>query len=160
MSAPAAADGRAALKRSRLFAGFSDTGLSILGAIAQRRALPAGTALFHQDDPAAALFVIGRGAVRVVARDAEGNDLSVATLGPGETLGAVSLLRGGKRMVSAFADTDCELWVIAQKDFARLQKEKPQACLKLMLNVVEDLGQRLDGASEVFREFLAWRLMR
>lgn len=153
-------DPRPALKRSRLFAGFSDTGLAILGGIAARRVLVSGQPLFHEAEAADALFIIERGAVRVVARDKEGKDLAIATLGPGEHLGAVSLLRGGKHMVTAIADVDTELWQIVQKDFGRLQKEKPQACLKLMLNIVEDLGQRLAGSADLFRDFLAWRLQR
>jgi len=153
-------DPKTSMQQSRVFSGFSDTGLQILAGIAQREAVPAGARVFEESQESAALYLIQSGTVRVVARDSAGAELTLATLGVGEHLGGLSLLRGGKHVVSAIADTDVELWRFDQKAFSKLQREKPQACVKLMINIVEDLGQRLDGASPLFREFLTWRLGR
>ena len=44
------------------------------------------------------------------------------------------------RLVSAVAATACEVLEITQRDFVRLQPQKPQACLKLALAIAQDLA--------------------
>jgi hypothetical protein len=46
---------------------------------------------------------------------------------------------------------------ISRRDVAQLQRSKPQACLKLMMGVVDLVGERLRGTEDDLREFLAWK---
>jgi CRP-like cAMP-binding protein len=131
-----------ALQRSTLFKEFTETGLRIFASIAVERTVKAGTPLFVEAMEGESLFIIKVGAVRITQR-ADGADRELAVLGPGEHLGAVALLAKSARLVSAVAAADCEVLELTQRDFARLQPQKPQACLKLALAIAADLVARV-----------------
>jgi hypothetical protein len=44
---------------------------------------------------------------------------------------------------------------ITQRDFARIQAQKPQACLKLALAIAQDLAQKAAESREALREIAA-----
>ena len=57
--------------------------------------------------------------------------------------------------VSAVAATQCEVIEINQRDFARLQPQKPQACLKLALAIAADVAAKVAENRELLRELPA-----
>ena len=57
----------------------------------------------------------------------------------------------GSRLVTAIADGPTELIEIRQRDFLRLQAQKPQACLKLMMAVAAQIGQFLGDNRELLK---------
>ena len=137
-----------ALQRSSLFRDFTETGLRIFAAIAQEKAVPAGTPLFVENMVGESLFIVKSGTVRVTQRTADG-ERELGILGPGEHLGEVALLGKGVRLVSAVAATPCEVLEITQRDFAQLTPQKPQACLKLALAIGADLASKADALREL-----------
>jgi CRP-like cAMP-binding protein len=96
------------------------------------------------------LFIVKSGTVRLTRRDG-GAEREVATVGPGSHLGELALLARTVRLVSAVAATPCELVELTQRDFYRLQPQKPQACLKLSLAIAADLAQRLNENRDALR---------
>ena len=144
------------LQASRLFSEFSETGLNIFAAIASERSVPAGTPIFAENMAGESLFIVRSGAVRITAR-VGGEERTLAVLGPGEHLGELALLARSVRLVSAVADTPCELLEIAQRDFYQLQPQKPQACLKLALAIAADLARRLGEERDALRSLAGTR---
>ena len=140
----------AVLQRSTLFKDFSETGLKIFAAIATEKAVPAGTPLFAENMVGESLFILKSGTVRITRREGT-TEHELATLGPGEHLGALALLAKSARLVSAVAATPCEVVELSQRDFYRLQPQKPQACLKLALAIAADLAQRMSENREALR---------
>jgi CRP-like cAMP-binding protein len=130
----------AALQRCPLFRDFTETGLRIFASIAAEKTHPAGTPLF-----------VDAGTVRVSQRTT-GGERDLAVLGPGEVLGAASLLGKSVRLVSATAASDCVVLEITQRDFLKLQPQKPQACLKLAVAIGADLAARVAENRDLFRE--------
>ena len=143
-----------ALARAPLFKDFTETGLQIFAAIAQERAIPAGSPIFVENMVGESLFIVKSGTVRITQRSGEG-DKELAVLGSGEHLGAMSLLGKSVRLVSAVAATPCEVLEIAQRDFTRLQPQKPQACLKLALAIGADLTVNVTENRDALRELPA-----
>jgi hypothetical protein len=47
---------------------------------------------------------------------------------------------------------------ISRRDIANLQRTKPQACLKLMMGVVEVIGAKMRDTQGEYRQYLSWRL--
>lgn len=138
-----------------LFHGFTETGLQILGSIARERAVRAGETIFAEDAPADSMFVVVTGSVAIRASGAEGRERTLAMLGPGEAFGELALLTpGGRRLVGAVAQEDARLLEIVQRDFARLQTQKPQACLKLILNVAGAFGRKMSDNRALLRSLL------
>jgi CRP-like cAMP-binding protein len=139
-----------ALQKSSLFREFSDTGLKIFASIATEKSIPAGAPLFAENMVGESMFIVKSGTVRITSRDA-GNDRALAILGAGEHLGELALLARSVRLVSAVAETPCELVEIAQRDFYRLQPQKPQACLKLALAIAADLARKMAEGRDALR---------
>ncbi len=143
-----------ALARAPLFKDFTETGLRIFAAIAQEKTIPAGSPIFVENMVGESLFIVKSGTVRITQRAADG-EKELAVLGAGEHLGAMSLLGRSVRLVSAIASTPCEVLEIAQRDFTRLQPQKPQACLKLALAIAADLAGNVTENRDALRELSA-----
>lgn len=139
-----------ALQQSTLFREFSETGLNIFAAIASEKSVPAGAPLFAENMVGDSMFIVKSGTVRITSRAGD-TERTLAVLGPGEHLGELALLARSVRLVSAIAETPCELVEIAQRDYYRLQPQKPQACLKLALAIATDLAHKLAEGREALR---------
>jgi len=143
------------LARCPLFHGFTDTGLQILASIARERRVGAGTHVFREDMPGDALYVVVNGHVRIAMTGPDGREQTLSVLGPDEFFGEVSLLTpGSERLVSAVAQNEVTLLEIQQRDFARLQTQKPQACLKLILNIAGEFGRKMSENRPLLRSLL------
>lgn len=140
-----------ALQGCALFKEFTETGIRIFAAIAVEKTVDAATPLFVEGMAGESLFIVRSGQVRITQKDAKGErDLGV--LGPGEHVGALGLLAKSTRLVSAVAAGPCELIELTQRDFARLQPQKPQACLKLALAIAAELAGRVGENRELLKE--------
>ena len=143
-----------ALKRAPLFGDFTETGLKIFAGIALEKSFPAGTPIFVENMVGESLFIVKAGTVRLTQKTPEG-EKELAVVGAGEHLGAMALLGRSVRLVSAVASTACEVVEITQRDFVRLQPQKPQACLKLALAIAGDLAARVTEHRGALRELAA-----
>lgn len=146
------------LKGAQLFKNFTDTGLAIVASVAQPKQIPGGTPLFVENMIGDGLYVIADGRIRLSVRGPSGGDLTLASLGPNDSLGEAALLRAGPRLCSATAEVPSSVIEISRRDIAMLQRSKPQACLKLMMGVVDLIGERLRSADPELKQFLAWRI--
>ena len=143
-----------ALQRSSLFRGFSETGIQIFAAISTEKSLPAGAPLFAENMVGESMFIVKSGTVRITSRDGQ-EERTLAVVGAGEHLGELALLARSVRLVSAVAETDCEILEITQRDYYRLQPQKPQACLKLALAIAADLAQQANDNRDALRSLAA-----
>ncbi len=140
-----------ALQKAPLFREFTETGLKIFASIVLEKAIPPGTPLFVENMVGESLFIVKSGTVKITQKTGEG-EKELAVLGAGEHLGELALLAKSVRLVSAVASTRCEVLELTQRDFLRLQPQKPQACLKLALAIAQDLAQRAAESRDVLRE--------
>ncbi len=143
-----------ALQRASLFKDFTETGLKIFAAIAQEKSISAGTPLFVENMVGESLFVLKSGTVRLTQKSGDG-ERELGTLGAGEHLGELALLAKSVRLVTAIAATPCEVLELSQRDFARLQPQKPQACLKLALAIAADVANKVADTRDLVRELAA-----
>jgi CRP-like cAMP-binding protein len=143
-----------ALGRAPLFKDFTETGLKIFAAISLEKGIPAGSPLFVENMVGESLFIVKSGTVRITQRAGDG-ERELAVLGAGEHLGALAILGKSVRLVSAVAATPCEVLEITQRDFARLQPQKPQACLKLALAIAADLALKVAENRDALRDLPA-----
>lgn len=140
-----------------LFKSFTDTGLQILGSIAQEKSVPPGTPIFVENMIGDGLYVVAEGLIRISIRGPRGYDMPLTVLGPHETLGEAAVLRSGPRLCSATAEVQSTVIEISRRDIAALQRTKPQACLKLMMCVVDLIGVKMGDAGGELRRYIAWR---
>ncbi len=140
-----------ALQACSLFKEFTETGIRIFAAIAVEKTVEAGAPIFAEGMAGESLFILAAGQVRITQKEARG-ERELAVLGPGEHLGALGLLTKSTRLVSAVAVGPCELVELTQRDFARLQPQMPQACLKLSLAIAAEVAGRAAENRELLRE--------
>ncbi len=108
----------AALRPLSVFAPLTDAQIEQLGRGAALQRYTAGEALVRQGDAGDSLFVIKAGRVRVDVRGEGGQVTTVATLGPDEFFGEMSLLTGEPRSASVVAQSEVEVVLVDKPDLA------------------------------------------
>ncbi len=99
--------------------------------------------LFAEGDKKAYLVLIARGHVDVVKLDTHNKPKKITSLGPGKTIGEMSLIDGEPRSASAVAATDASLLVMTAKHFDELNKALPGIGLILALKIAKQMSQYL-----------------
>jgi len=119
--------------------------LVALAAAARRRHYRRDEVIFHRDDPGDSLHIIESGRVEIVLPSAEGEELILAILGPGDFFGDLSLLDGAPRSATATAGEDTATIVVHRSDFLTWLQSRPRA----VAAVLEALAQRLRATNEL-----------
>ncbi|MBI5547216.1 MAG: cyclic nucleotide-binding domain-containing protein [Deltaproteobacteria bacterium] len=151
------------LKRCVLFKDFTPVGLDILARIAKPRIVLAGKPLFIEGSASETLVIVVEGRFQVLVKGTDGRDTPLASLGPGEHLGDLSLLAAGRKathLVTVVAEADSRVVELSQGDFLALSKEKPQACMKLVLALASEVGRKTADAREPLKLLLSRAAVR
>jgi ATP-binding cassette subfamily B protein len=85
----------------------------------------AGSTIISQGDLGDRFYLIARGSVDVLQRDAEGTERRVRVLQDGDHFGELALLGEGVRSASVRAQTPCVLLSLSAQQFERLLAEEP-----------------------------------
>ncbi|NIO39668.1 MAG: cyclic nucleotide-binding domain-containing protein, partial [Burkholderiales bacterium] len=109
-----------------VLAGLGAHELSLLLQCTQWVDLSEGQLLFQEGEPADAMYFVVRGQMSVLARDKSGGAQQVARLGPGDTVGEISLISGVKRTAAIQANGPSALIRLPRDAFERLVSEAPQ----------------------------------
>ncbi|HEX2039726.1 MAG TPA: cyclic nucleotide-binding domain-containing protein [Acidimicrobiales bacterium] len=115
------------LGRMWLFSACSKRDLQTIGRTSDEVDVPAGHTLTEEGKQGHEFYLIldGQASVRR-------NGKKVATLGPGQYFGELSLLDKGPRSATVVADTDMRLLVIGQREFNGTLDEVPALAHKLL----------------------------
>jgi CRP-like cAMP-binding protein len=93
----------------------------------------AGTRLMNQGDFGGAMFVIVEGTVSVDFVDENGRRQSVATLGPREVVGEMSLFTGDRRTATVSAVANVDALEITKTSLERVFSKSPELVDKIAL---------------------------
>jgi CRP-like cAMP-binding protein len=124
--------GRMMLQRSPLFRGLAPATLERVAALATQRRYDAGEVICSQGDPGDALFAVVTGKVRISTGAADGREIFLNIMEPGDTFGEIALLDGGTRTATAIAATGCELVSLRRDHLFELLAREPQVALELL----------------------------
>lgn len=89
------------------------------------------------------VFVVISGRLEVRAKQDDGGEMLLATVGPGETLGEISLFVPGPAAATVTAVEFSQLWRIADADLMDFMQENPGAGNVLLRTLATILAQRL-----------------
>jgi CRP-like cAMP-binding protein len=103
-----------------LLEGIPEAELAELGNVLRRRRLPAGEVLWREGDKASAMYIIVDGRVTISLRLPGDRDVEVNSVGPGEVLGEIPLLDGGRHTATARVTEPASLLSLSHADFAAL----------------------------------------
>ena len=123
-----------ALRAIPLFRGMSDHSIDIIADIVREATFPPGSSLVQEGDAGDSFMIIRQGTATV---DQGGRALR--ELGPGDFLGEIALIDGGRRTASVSAMDAVDALVIDRAGFERLMNDFPV----IRFDLVSALTQRL-----------------
>ena len=126
-----------------MFAGRKPETLQDLLACMATRHLAAGERVFAYGDEGDELYLIRRGAVRIVLPVDEHQDHHLATFGRGAFFGEMSFLDPGRRSADAVAFVDSEIYVLSRERFDVFASGHKRAALALLSGIARALAIRL-----------------
>jgi CRP/FNR family cyclic AMP-dependent transcriptional regulator len=129
----------AVLKAVPLFASFPEDQLRMLTAVVTRRSLPRSTTVMASGDPTDSLYIVLSGRLKVMMSDAEGKEVILSILGPGEFFGEMGLIDDAPRSASVVSIEACELLSIAKRDFKKCLAENFEMAQAVMRGLVRRL---------------------
>ena len=92
-----------AFVQAAVFTGLSEPNLADIARLFKAREFDRDACLVLEGDPALTYYLIGDGQVKIVQTSAEGHEVILHLLGPGELIGALPSLGDGLYPASAFA---------------------------------------------------------
>jgi CRP-like cAMP-binding protein len=129
----------ALLAAARLFDGVDAEGMDRIASVAVEVEFPDDHVIARQGEIGTGFFVIVDGGVRVV-RDGE----TIATLGPGDFFGELSILDGRPRVAQVVADGPTTCLALASWDFEAVLLAEP----RVSLSILRGLAGRLRDLTE------------
>lgn len=136
-----AGPGLAMLHSIPMFAGVPDAQLEAIARVTQHRKAPRHAAIVRAGDHTDSLYVIVSGSAKVLNSDADGREVIITLLGPGEFFGEMGLIDGSPRSADVVANEPCELLVIGKADFKRCLADNFDLCLNIMKSLVQRLRE-------------------
>ena len=131
------------LDEIELFAGRKQETLAALEQCMEKRSVAVGESIFARGDAGDELFLIRRGAVRIVLPLSDRQAHHLGTFGRGAFFGEMAFLDGEVRSANALAFVDTELYVLSRRAFDQLAEEHKKLGLKLMEGIASVLASRL-----------------
>jgi CRP/FNR family cyclic AMP-dependent transcriptional regulator len=131
------------LAKSPLFAELAPNELDALTRAAEQREFARDEVIFTMQEPADGLYVIATGRVKVAVSSSGGKELILATLGPGQFFGEMSLLDDEPRSANVVAQLPTAAYRIRRQEFDNLLESHPAIARKLL----RELSLRLRRAN-------------
>jgi SulP family sulfate permease len=131
------------LHEVELFAGRKEQTLAVLEQCMEKRTVAAGASIFLRGDAGDELFLIRRGAVRIMLPLSDRQSHHLGTFGRGAFFGEMAFLDGEVRSANALAFVDTELYVLSRRAFEVFAEEHKKLALKLMEGIASVLASRL-----------------
>jgi len=125
-----------------------------LARYARSETYAAGEIIVRMGDPGSTLYIVRTGHVSVVREHPSGGEVALATLGPGEFFGELSIFDGEKRSATVIALDETTTVTLGRFDLVRVVSGNPQIGLSLLKSLstrLRDTDDRLAGAAEAIQ---------
>jgi CRP/FNR family cyclic AMP-dependent transcriptional regulator len=130
------------LRRIRILSQMNDAQLDHLSRFMERHDVPQRLAIVKQGDPGDGMFLVLQGELR--ARVMTGDQETIlATFGPGEFFGDMSLFDCGPRSADVVANEDSKVLKLSTAAFDRLTQEVPALATILLQATARTLAARI-----------------
>jgi hypothetical protein len=131
-----------ALRRIRILGGMTDEQLTRFAEFMEPEAVAAWRVLVKQGDKDSTMYLILEGEFRVRV-NIGGKETILATLGPGEFFGDISLFDHGPRSADVVANSDGLVVKVTSAAFDRLAAQAPDLATPFLLAVGKTLAARI-----------------
>ena len=139
-------DLKAFLVATPFFGGLSDASLDLLVPMLVERRFDAGAAVVAEGEPGRSMFVVRSGEL-VVSKLAEpGRVIRIATLGPGDFFGEMTLIEMQNRSATVIAEGPTELYELTARNLYTDYNADIHAYVMVLQNINRELCRRLRRA--------------
>lgn len=143
-----------AMKRMHLFQGLNEEELNLLEKLVFVNRVIVGDAVCREGDSSDFVCFVVRGQLNIVKRNAEGQDIILAHLRAGDSMGEMALIDQQPRSASVIAAEDSALIVLTRKGFEHLRKRSPESAVKVLENMARLLSNNLRNTSAQLAQFM------
>ncbi|WP_296446832.1 SulP family inorganic anion transporter [Rhodoferax sp. UBA5149] len=135
------------LQEMDLFQGRKDATIADLEGRMKQRTVKAGEPIYSIGDQERELYLIRRGAARIMAPISGSRQLHhIATFGRGDFFGGLAFLDDRARSDNAIAHTDIDLYVLSLEQFNQLAEDHKRLAFLLITAISRTLAHRLRQA--------------
>lgn len=135
--------------RSRIFDGLTSDERQAWAAAARRRDFRKGDVVARQGDPATHLYLVASGFLKVVQGTADGHEVIVRFVGPGEPFGGVVALDGAAYPVTAMAVEATALYSWDAAALRGLLERTPRGRSNIMREMATHMTDALTRVQEL-----------
>ena len=114
------------LRRTSVFRFVSDEHFGAIEPLLQDEHYDFGDVIVKQDDPADSFYVLTRGRARALKIKADGEEIPLGVLKPGDSFGEAALAEGGTRNATVRCSTGVDVLRIDRTDFLDLVRRVPE----------------------------------
>jgi MFS superfamily sulfate permease-like transporter len=141
-----------ALGEIDFLAGLEDQHLDQLRGVLAWREFAANEIICREGDEGDRMWLLAKGSVsvRLISPDGRQN-LRIASLARGTTIGEMSLIEVARRSATIVADEQVVCYELLRDDFNSMLSDHPQIATKLLSNLARELSRRLRRTSEDLR---------
>ena len=140
-----------ALRRVKILAGMTDEQLQRFADFMEVEKVPQWAVIVKQGDPGDTMYLILQGELRVRISDL-GKETILATLGPGEFFGDISLFDHGPRSADVVANSDSILLKISASAIEELSRQAPELATPFLRNIGQTLSARIRADNKRLRD--------
>jgi CRP/FNR family cyclic AMP-dependent transcriptional regulator len=137
------------LRRTALFAEADQHRLLPLARAAFLRRFAAGQVLFTEGEPSAHLYVVRSGRVRILVQSAHGAQMTLAVLGPGNTIGELSMIDGQFRSASAEAVSSAEVVTLPAREVRTALRSDPVLLMAAAVGLATTVRRLTGGTADL-----------
>jgi CRP/FNR family cyclic AMP-dependent transcriptional regulator len=129
------------LKSVPMFGSFPEDQLRALATMVTRRSAPRGSAIMLAGDPTDSLYIVISGRLKVMMGEADGKEVILSIIGPGEFFGEMGLIDDNPRSASVIAIEPCELLSVTKRAFKKCLVENVALAMAVMRVLVRRLRE-------------------
>lgn len=144
-----AADLTDVLRQTFLLGSVPDADLAALAGASRTRVFRRGQVVCSTGDPGDALIVVISGRVKVAIHSADGGELTLGVVGPGGTLGEVSVADGGPRSADVETLEDSRLLLLPREELQAICARVPSVGNALASSVAATLRRLTEATSDL-----------
>src|SRR5258708_22568226 len=122
---------RSGIRNAAIFKGLSPNELNLVVNRASLQTVPKGAFLFRQEEPASKMFLLESGRVRLHEITADGQELLIRFVRPGEVFGDRGAIPGADYRASAATDAPARAYAWTTKTMVALLEEVPRLAVNL-----------------------------
>lgn len=138
------------IHRLPVMAGLDEAALQFLGGLAREERYGAGDVIVREGERGDRVYFVRTGLVRVVKEPKGEPAVQLATFGPGDFFGEMSLVESVARSASVIATEPTRVFTLKSMDFYQLYRQRPDQYGIVVLNIARDLARRLRRLDENF----------